>query len=231
MGEVKPWHEREQGALAELEHRVAATYPTLHVVVENGLVHVRGTFPVLHDLLELDRFEVDVVLARNHPRELPAVYETGGRIPRTPERHVNSDGTACVGIPDVYWLENPTGEVDVLGFLRREVHNYFLGQAAVENGDPWPFGEWSHGREGLLEHYGALFGSTDPLTICRLLRYSVQRLKGHLPCPCGSSRRYRNCHREVVSRIAEHLPMSVVLDTITVLLAGAQRSVTMTGRP
>lgn len=141
---MKPWHERDPGALPRLEHLVTATYPTLHVVVADGVVHLLGTFPVRHGVVEIDRFAIDVVLSSDHPRDLPAIYETGGRIPRTADRHMNGDGSACVVLPDAYWLENETGQVDVVHLLAREVHNYFLGQAAVEAGDPWPFGEWPH---------------------------------------------------------------------------------------
>lgn len=48
----------------------------------------------------LDRYSVELQLARNHPAGLPVVRETGGRIPRHLDRHVLSNGTACVLIPD-----------------------------------------------------------------------------------------------------------------------------------
>jgi len=49
----------------------------------------------------LDRYSVELQLARNHPAGLPVVRETGGRIPRHIDRHLlAADGTACVLLPD-----------------------------------------------------------------------------------------------------------------------------------
>ncbi len=132
------------------------------------------------------------------------------------DRHINPDtGSACVVLPDAYWIENSTGEVDIVEYLRGPVQNFFLGQLAVEQGDPWPFGEWQHGADGIIEHYGGLLGTNDAASIRQLLEVLTTReVKGHVRCPCGSGRRLRACHRELVRRLKERVPTDVLETTL-----------------
>ena len=47
--------------------------------------------------------------------------------------------------------------------------------------------------KGLLEAYGDMVGSTDPVAIRRYLDYlGRDEVKGHWDCPCGSGQRLRN---------------------------------------
>ena len=47
-----------------------------------------------------DSFALEIIVPGAFPKSLPRVTETGGRIPRTGEYHVNStDSTLCLGSP------------------------------------------------------------------------------------------------------------------------------------
>ncbi|MBZ4414680.1 hypothetical protein K8640_41340 [Myxococcus sp. XM-1-1-1] len=208
---MSPWN-HVPGALAEIEAELAPEYPTLHAVELDGHVRVRGSFPVRDGAQVLTWFQIDVALPPDFPRALPVVWETGGRIPRVAERHINSpgDGSACVVLPESFWLAQDEGEVSLLAFLRGPVHNYFLGQALVELGEPWPFGEWGHGVAGVREHYGQLLGTSAPARVMELLRYALSPAKGHWPCPCGQPRRLRSCHGELVRTLKERVPITII---------------------
>ena len=83
--------QRDDPALYEKEKaQVEAHFPELRFVVENDLVYVRGSFAVMFEAQVLDRYSVELQLARNHPAGLPVVRETGGRIPRCDDRHINA---------------------------------------------------------------------------------------------------------------------------------------------
>jgi hypothetical protein len=209
---MNPWN-HIPGALAALEAELAAEYPTLHAVELDGHVRVRGSFPVRDGAQVLTWFQIDVALPSDFPRALPVVWETGGRIPRVAKRHINSPGdeSACVVLPESYWLAQEEGEVSLLAFLRGPVHNYFLGQALVELGEPWPFGEWGHGADGMREHYAALLGTNNPDRLVQLLRYALTPVKGHWRCPCGQPRRLRDCHGELVWKLKQRVPAGVLI--------------------
>jgi len=193
--------------MAALEAELVADYATLHLVEQAGTLRIRGSFPVKVGEQVLTWFRVEIALPAEFPHALPIVWETGGRIPRVPERHINTaDGSACVVLPDAFWMSQDRAEVSLLEFLRGPVHNFFLGQALVETGQPWPFGEWAHGASGVREHYAALLGTSAPEAPAQLLRFALQQVKGHRSCPCGSGRRLRKCHGDLLRRIRQRVP-------------------------
>ncbi len=211
----QPWHVRDPAALRSLEADLAREYPTLHVVASGDRVVVKGAFEVRDGDEVLDWFSVEIELHPDHPKCLPVVRETGGRIPWVLDpNHVLPDGRACVVLPDAYWLENATGEVSLLEYLRGPLHQYFVGQCLVELGEPWPSGEWAHGAKGMFEHYSSVFRTQDLKTVSRLLFAALKPMKGHVACPCGSGQRFRRCHRDVVHRIRDRVPLGFVAQAL-----------------
>ena len=110
--EVKQvWHLREPQALGALRSVLASTYPTLHAAEETGKIKVRGSFTVKHDGADLDWYQLELTLPDDYPVSPAAVMEIGGRIPRLPDRHVNPDGTLCVGVGEDIWMEWGGGSI------------------------------------------------------------------------------------------------------------------------
>jgi hypothetical protein len=73
---------------------------------------------------------------------------------------------------------------------------------------PWPFGERSHGREGLVETYAELLCLDDPGTVPAYLDcLRKKELKGHFDCPCGSNKRLRDCHRDQLQELRKRIPV------------------------
>jgi hypothetical protein len=190
----------------ELEGR----YPDLRIVIEGATTHCRGSFPVIHQGKVLDRFQLEIVFASDHPRSLPAVFEVGGRIPRTIDSHVfGAGGRACLGVEEDLLLTFGS-EPSFTAFLSGPVHNYYLGQSLVALGKPWPFGERSHGIDGLVETYGGWFGTQDEATVVRYLEYLGRGIiKGHWDCVCGSGKKLRQCHVEDVRASAKRVPQAL----------------------
>lgn len=86
------------------------------------------------------------------------------------------------------------------------VRNYFLGQALVEAGHPWPFGERKHGYAGLVQAYEELLGVEGRDAIFRYLRYlQGPDIKGHWTCPCGSGDPLQRCHLEELRTLQEKI--------------------------
>ena len=189
-----------------LERDICERYPDLHLAVSPGPLMFRGTFPVIDAGGVVDRFTIEMSFPEGVNRP-PTIRETGGRIPRTVDRHVfPHSGAICTDVPELTLL---AGKFSLLSYLEGPVHNYFLGQSLVERGKPWPFGKWSHGRTGLLEAYGELLGldAQDENQIRRYLNcLAHKKVKGHWQCPCGSGKAIRQCHGDQVRRLHERIP-------------------------
>lgn len=176
---------------------IADAFPDLSLeATEHGTLF-RGSFPVRFRDRELGRFLVAIHLPHEFPDAEPIVMEIGGRIPHHPDRHVfPKTGVACVQAPG-QWLARPAEERTLGNFLRGPLHNYFLGQLAVEAGLDWPFGEYEHGLPGLRTAYSEMLELDDPNLVEPFLETLKKgRIKGHWPCPCGSGKIIRHCHVE-----------------------------------
>lgn len=189
---------------AMVKHDIAAEYPDIRVVMENGVAFARGSFPITDGTDLIDRFLIEIQFSGDYPDSVPVVREIGGRIPWHEDRHTNRSGEACPIIPEE-WLLRPE-RTSILEFLKGPVRNFFIGQVLVEQGKPWPFGERSHGKRGLLEFYGELIGTTEEAVVRHYLDYlSKETVKGHWECPCGSKKRLRNCHLETLKGMRQKI--------------------------
>jgi hypothetical protein len=206
---MTPWHVRDPAGYARELAAVQQSYPQLHATIQGDDTHISGCFPIREDESEVDRFIISMDLRPTYPDSLPVVRELGGRIPHTLDRHVIPNlGVACVMVPDQRWELWPKG-ASLLAFLDGPLRNYFIGQALVERGEPWPFSEWAHGFQGRQEYYKGLLGTDDPRSICVYLDYlGKHKVKGHWNCPCLSGRRMRDCNFPLVKELRARMPRS-----------------------
>jgi hypothetical protein len=137
--------------LASLQERLAAEFPCLRAEDRGGVLFVVGSFFLRESNVELARYDVEIEFPQDQ-RKLPIVREVGGRIPWTRDRHVESDGKACLFVPDERWKHYPIGS-DSIDYIRGPLRNFFLWQAYYEiEGKPLFEGR-SHGPDGILESY------------------------------------------------------------------------------
>ncbi len=98
------------------------------------------------------------------------IYEMGNRINRTSDNHINSDGSCCLGLFDKQFKS-------LIGFIKFRVLPFFVwhGYKSKYNKTP-PWGEWSHGEQGLKE-----------------FKQAKKDLGRNDPCLCGSGIKYKKC--------------------------------------
>jgi len=206
-------HKIDPNLLDHLRAELRSTYPDLHLYQDNGHILIRGSFPVAHEGAILDRYSIEIERPESYPESIPIVREIGGLIPRTADYHMNAQGEACLFLPDECWRFFPPG-TSLVPFLDGPVRNFFLGQSLVRRGQPWPFGQWGHGPQGIYEFYTELLGTNDLVTIRRYLEYlTKENVKGHWSCPCGSGQRLRNCHLNEVRDLRAKIPRSAAIQS------------------
>jgi hypothetical protein len=78
---------------------------SMHAIVADGKVTVKGTYPVTYDGQEIDRYKLTLSLPDDYSRSLPKVCDTDERISRVLDRHVYpATGALCLGVPAALWI-------------------------------------------------------------------------------------------------------------------------------
>lgn len=198
--------------LEEVKVAIAFDQPKLRAARDGPKIHVGGSYLLFEDGAvanpagPISEFDVEIVLSDRFPSQEPQVFEVAGRIPRSADRHVNPDGDCCVTVWE-HWLACARNH-SFAAFLSGPVSEFFLGQYWFEKTGTWPYGERSHGLDGLEEAYAEALGipnrKKDIIYHLRLL--SKDWPKGHWLCPCGSGKLLRHCHRDEMTALHERIP-------------------------
>lgn len=222
----KPWYRSDSGLYEAMCREVEDAYPDLHFRDDGARVVLRGWYPLCEGSRVWDRYQVEIVLSKESSRDLPAVYEVGNRIPRDLDRHMEGDGKACIVLPDAFWYDYPNG-MSLREFLDGPVRHYFVSQSLIEQGytNVWDRGEWAHGIAGTLQFYQEVTGSDDPAVIFEYLKLMARdEIKGHWPCPCGSGRKLRTCHKALIYDLRSRIPRKVAVRSLQNFVAAAKRA-------
>ena len=83
-------------------------------------------------------------------------------------------------LPDERWRVWPPG-TSLLTFLTGPVRSFFLAQSIVEEGEPWPFGQWAHGAKGVLQYYRELIKTLTYLRCDLRASWATGRQEGEGP--------------------------------------------------
>ena len=208
---TKPWYARNPEMYEEERSQVENKYPELRFTQGKEELLIQGYYPIWVDDRVLDRYQIKLELPQDSLRGLPSLYEVGNRMPRDANHHMEPSGKACVVLPDAFWYDHPEG-MTPLEFLDGPVHAYLVNQSLVERGqsDVWKEGEWRHGIRGIVDFYAAILGTEDRKTIMEYLRIlQCDTVKGHWPCPCGSTKKLRVCHGGLVAELRRRIPRAV----------------------
>lgn len=148
-----------------------------------------------------DEYNVKVTL-ENYPHNVPSAEEVGGRIPK--DFHTNYDGKLCLTAPleaKIKFKSCPT----LTGFFENLLIPYLYLFSFKEKFGYLPYGEFSHGIKGILEWYEEFFNISSKMQILGLLRILADDdYRGHLDCPCESSKKIRQCHGKKLIEISKY---------------------------
>lgn len=183
----------------EVKKAIVFDHPKLDAKLEGDHVSVTGiyiVYPKADDNQEagiLAEYSIEVRIPSDFPLSNPEVIEAVGAFPKDLDHHCFSDGGCCLGFPLIEYGKN--GSYDVKAFFDTTMHNYFFGQWCLSKGESWPFGEYTHGKDGVREAYSELFEClpTDQ-AICAWLKLLLRpKFKDYYSCPCRSGKIIRNC--------------------------------------
>jgi hypothetical protein len=186
--------------------------PGLAATLQSGRISVAGVFVCQSDEGPFDQFEIEMTISSLFPQKEPWLFEVGGRIPRTVERHVfPSSGRCCLGLWEAWLLKTPIA--DFASYLAGPVTSYFVSQSIFKMTGEWPFGEQGHGDDEIAATYAEaldLPAEADHKSYLKLL--SSPLLLGNPLCPCGSGARLRNCHWRSIRERRRRIPAFIRKD-------------------
>lgn len=197
----KPWYRVNPTLFQSLQRELKQPFPQLHFSVRNDTVFLSGSFPLTDGDKVVDSFLIEVEFPFKFPEGIPLVYEIGGRIPRIVDRHIYPSGEVCLSFP-LQLSEVFHEGSSLVDFLNGPVRSFFVSQSYFELTGEWPFGEWAHGTEAVIDYYATILKTYDKDLISRYLKViSKKEIKGHWPCPCGSGKLLRRCHFDEVAKL------------------------------
>lgn len=163
-----------------------------------------------NDFTVNETFDVEINITDEYPFSVPIVRETGDKISRQ-YSHIYSDGSLCLGIDGEIILKC-NGVVNLTYLINTYVIPYFFSYRYYERFHEYPFGERSHGLIGILEAYCETFNVKSFRQAYDILKYAISyEYRGHLPCPCNSGRRIRNCHGQILRKITGNVSIKKAL--------------------
>jgi hypothetical protein len=151
-----------------------------------------------------DEYSVAIIIPTDYPENPPKVRETKDRIPK--DFHHYQNDSLCLGAPlgvKMEFQKDPT----LVGFVNSCLIPYLYSFSYKQKYGEMPFGELSHGALGILEFYQELFDLKDVKAVMGLINILAEdNYRGHIGCPCGSGKRLRSCHGEILREIKELQP-------------------------
>jgi len=198
---IEEWSKLVHRQIAELTEK----YIGLSYVSSSPRLSVLGnlSFSAQYNGVSIeDQYTVEIVIPADYPKILPAVKEIGGRIPK--EFHTYSDDTLCLGSPLEVNMKFRKQET-LLGFVEDLLVPFLYGYSYKEKYGEMPYGELSHGMNGILESYKGLFLVDDDMAVIAFLKILADdNYRGHISCPCGSNAKLRNCHGNTLRELKNY---------------------------
>ena len=168
---------------------------------------IEGICPIDHSGVHTTAaYDIAVVVPSSFPDRVPLLYCRDRKFVRDIDRHILSDGQACLCVRSEFrrFLGLDYRLVD---FMDKLVHPFLVGQYHYELNGRWPWKDRSHGVQGIIEAYQELTGLNSLQAIIGFAEILARKspAKGHWICPCGSGRRLRFCHLERYLRLRESI--------------------------
>lgn len=166
---------------------------------------LRGRFILNHvydGVRMTGEFDLEITVSNQFPTKLPIVRELSGCMAEN-YAHRYENGQLCLA-SDLELKMYFSQESDICSFIEKYIAPYLYTYCYYEEYDVYPFGERSHGVLGDLEYLKELFGVAEWNAFFDMLFFvSTSSYRGHLACPCGSGKRIRKCHGDVIKMVMD----------------------------
>lgn len=139
-------------------------------------------------------YKISTIINHNFPETLPYVFEDSKLIP-SGFNHFMLNGSLCLGV-EADIRERLASCPTILYFFQELVNQFFYSVRYYEFYHCFPFGEWAHGLDGIIDFYKRKFNVQTELEVKKLLNAleNTKSIQKNAECPCGSGMRFFECH-------------------------------------
>ena len=198
--------------LIEIRSTIAFDQPKLSASLQDRQVIVYGLFRVLTGDSSMGargkiaEYQIQIEFDSAFPNIEPKVFDVGKAITRDADHHVNPDGSCCLVVWEVWTATTHNNTVQ--DYFDGPLKNFFLSQYLKQTTGVWPFGEETHGKEGVVDAFADLLGcAKNEKQVRRILRSLLEDWpRGHWNCPCGSGSIIRKCCAKKLSDLSKKVP-------------------------
>lgn len=149
-----------------------------------------------------DEYSVEIMVPKDYPQILPTAKVIDGKVPK--DFHTYPDNTLCLGSPIEMRMKFRKRET-MLGFVEDLLIPFLYSCSYREKYGGMPYGELSHGMDGILESYKGLFRIDEDWAVMAFLKILADdNYRGHISCPCGSNVKLRNCHGKILRELKNY---------------------------
>lgn len=185
---------------------VLKSYSKLKKINRSGKIErIEGCIELVDPCIgKYDEYIISIILSNKNFSWFPKVFETGKKIPRKPDRHVNPDGSLCVAVRPEEFLICKEG-ICFKEFIDKILIPHLASETYRRIQGKYPNGEYSHGNTGIIEFYQTIFNTKDIRLIKLIL---IRILHDVLPkqtekCFCGSNLLFAECHQKSIEYISK----------------------------
>ena len=175
-------------------------YPSLEYVQRDNECIFIGELVLNHvydGVRMTGKFDIKVVVPRDFPLALPTVKELSNCIDDL-YTHRYPNGYLCLA-SNLELKMHISKNHDISIFVDKYVIPYLYTYKYFKEYGIYPYGERSHGMMGDLEYLKDLFCVDNWKQVFDIMMFTTQSsYRGHLLCPCGSGKRIRNCHGNIL---------------------------------
>jgi hypothetical protein len=149
-------------------------------------------------------FNISIFVPHTYPHCVPIVKENSALIKREDDWHISQEGICCLDIEHNLIVMSRRG-IEIGSFIRDKVYPYFANQLYKLSENTYAGKEYSHHFEGILQYYVEdLNLLSEELTIRFLERIISHTFVGRNDkCPCGSTKKIKECHLESIEKIKD----------------------------
>lgn len=184
------------GSISELldkYQRLSLAPSTGEYIAVKGKISLNHTYKNANPIK--DTYELLIKVPLDFPKSVPIILETGNKIPKYNDNHVNPDGTLCLGTPlklQLFLVKYPS----LVDFIERVLIPHLYAVSNKLNGGEFIFGELAHGSAGELSDYEDILGVKGVVAVknaLNSLRSYKKRIANKKVCPCGCGRCLGSC--------------------------------------
>lgn len=185
-----------------------------------GQLNINHTFCDEHIIAAYD---IEIHVPEDYFKKLPRIKNIDKKVPLS-FGHIYQTGELCLATDADQLVFFAEGN-DLNDWVNSYVIPYFFAVEYYKKYKIYPFGERKHGVEGILEYYFEAFNVNEDSQVVRMLDYIISnRYRGHAACPCGSGKKLRDCHKEIILNWKQGKYKNILLNDYHLMVSDTRRT-------